>query len=327
MGGDTYGRGVGKASSSGSFGSGGTSSASSKKDLGSTSAHSDISPYNKEVKSEKKSPIVIALDVTGSNREFSRIVYDKAPMLHGQIEQQGYLTDFDICFTAVGDAYCDSAPLQVCDFEYGIALDEQLKKLFLEGRGGGQGMETYELTAHFFNTSCDMPNAEQPFFFMIGDEAPYPHVEPHIAERVLGKSTGEPLETSAVFAELFRKFGGNVFFLQNPYEGNRQQTGATDAIRQKWIKYFGTANAEKIIPIHEEKSVVDVILGTIAMVSNARNLGTYTTDLATRGQSDTRIANVKSSLGSLERALVPVVKDAKLPAKGGKSRRSGGKRL
>ncbi|PIN70622.1 hypothetical protein COV93_00760, partial [Candidatus Woesearchaeota archaeon CG11_big_fil_rev_8_21_14_0_20_43_8] len=119
MGGGSYSRDVGSSSSSGSFYSGGTSSSSSKRDLSSNSLHKDLDPKNKSVISTRDSPIVIALDVTGSNKEFARIVYDKAPMLHGQIEQQGYLKNFDICFTAVGDAYSDRAPLQVADFDYG----------------------------------------------------------------------------------------------------------------------------------------------------------------------------------------------------------------
>ena len=36
----------------------------------------------------------IVLDVTGSNINFARLVYDKLPMFYGEIEQKGYLNDF-----------------------------------------------------------------------------------------------------------------------------------------------------------------------------------------------------------------------------------------
>ena len=297
MGGGSYSRDVGRSSSSGSFSSGGTSSSRAKSDLSQYGLHNDLKP-NRVITSLKESPIVIALDVTGSNREFSRIVYDKAPMLHGQIEQQGYLKDFDICFTAVGDAYCDRAPLQVCDFDYGINLDKHLKKLFLEGGGGGQTMETYELAAHYFNTKCEMPNAKMPFFFYIGDEAPYPVVESRIIENVMGETAANTLESKLVFSKLYKKFEGNVFYLQNPYCGRDRDTA--ERIRSAWIQQIGVENTEKIIPVHEEKSVIDLILGVIAMTSHARTLDSYRTDMVQRGQTSTRVANVDKSLGQFE---------------------------
>ncbi len=329
MGGSSYDRDVGKGSSSGSFYSGGTSSSGSKKALGKTHQDSSTSAYKRTIRSEKESPIVVALDVTGSNIEFARIVYDKAPMLFGQIEQQGYLKDFDICFTGIGDSYSDNAPLQVTDFNWGKALDGELKKLFLEGKGGGQRKETYELAAHFFANNCEMPNAKLPFMFFIGDEAPYPQLRRDIAQEQLGISLGEDLATKEVFSGLYKKFNGNVFFLQNPYCGRESHgSGDTAEIKQEWVDYVGTKNAEKIIPIHEEKSVVDVILGTIAMVSRTRDLGSYSTDLVARGQTDTRVANVKSSLSGLEGALVPYAGGVNLPVnKGGTARKSGGRKL
>ncbi len=331
MGGSSYDRDVGRGSSSGSFYSGGTSSAGSKKALGRTNQDSSTSAYERTVRSEKESPIVVALDVTGSNIEFARIVYDKAPMLFGQIEQQGYLKDFDICFTGIGDAYSDRAPLQVADFNWGKALDGELKKLFLEGNGGGQRKETYELAAYFFANNCEMPNAKLPFFLFIGDEAPYPRLRRDIAQEQLGVSLGEDIDTKKVFADLYKKFNGNVFFLHNPYCGSQQSShssGDTSEIKQEWAEYLGRGNAEKIIPIHEEKSVVDVILGTIAMVTRTRDLGSYSTDLVARGQTDTRVANVRSSLSGLEGALVPYAGGVNLPVKkGGTARKSGGRKL
>lgn len=327
MGGSSYSRDVGYSSSSKGFSSGGTSSDSAKSALGGSRADPSTSPMNRTIKSSKKSPIIIVLDVTGSNIEFARIVYDKAPMLYGQIEQQGYLKDFDICFVATGDAMCDDAPLQVCDFQSGIALDEQLKKLFLEGGGGGQQTETYELAVHFLNRYCEMPNAKNPMLFIIGDEAPYPELEPQMTEEILGKSTGETLRTKAIFAEMFKKFKGNAFFLQNPYCGDKRDVRNTNLIRQEWIDYMGSTNTEKIIPIHEEKSVVDVILGTIAMVSRTKNISGYLEDMKDRGQTQKRIGYVQKSLNGLETSLIPRV-DVDLPAKkSGKKSGSGARKL
>lgn len=327
MGGGSYDRDVGSGSSSGSFYDGGTSSSSAKAAF-SNDMDESLSPHDRKIISLTKSPVVVSLDVTGSNIEFARIVYDKSPMLYGQIEQQGYLKDFDICFTATGDAYSDDAPLQVCDFKKGKSLDDELEKLYLEGNGGGQQKETYEIAAYFFGKKCEMPNAEMPFFFYIADEAPYAKINHEVLNDLLGTKLKEDISAKKAFSDLYKKFNGNVFILQNPYNGAQHGTGYTAAIKSQWIDCIGKENAEKIIPIKEEKSIVDLMLGTIAMVSRTRSLDSYTTDLVARKQSKARIANVKSSLSNLEQSLVPYAGGVNLPVKkGGTTRSSGGKRI
>jgi hypothetical protein len=299
MGGSSYDRDVGRASSpTGNFADRGTSSAKSKQVLSRKSMENSLSPYNRSIKSTKISPVCFNLDVSGSNIEFATIFYDKAPMLHGQIEQQGYLKDFDISFSATGDAYTDSAPLQVGNFAYGLKNDAVLAKLFLEGGGGGQKMETYELSAYYFAKKCTMPNAKNPFFFFIGDEAPYPELEPRLLQKVVGSKISKSVDSGIVFESLMKKFKGNVFFLQNPYYGNRNRTYETNSIRAQWEEYFGDRKGQ-ILPVYEEKSVVDVILGVIALRTGSRGLEGYLEDMKNREQTATRIANVRKTLEGL----------------------------
>jgi hypothetical protein len=303
MGGDDYDRDVEHASSSGSFPRGGASSERARTEMGRERADSSTSPLNRTVRSETKSPLTIVFDVTGSNIEFARVVYDKAPMLHGQIEQKGYLDDFDICLSAVGDAVHDRAPLQVNEFAKGIAIDNSLKKIWLE-RGGGSGIEeSYELAAHFFANNCEMPNAETPFIFFIADEKPYDNVKNSEIENVFGAQSLDYPSKDA-FAKLFEVYKGNVFLLQNPYGGTEfPRKDVTDEVRQAWENCFGSEHAENIIPIYEEKSVVDIILGVVAIATGERNLETYISDMKSRDQTRARVANVRKSLKGLEEAI------------------------
>ena len=53
-------------------------------------------------------------------------------MFYGQIEQQGYLDDFDICFCAVGDCIHDNYPIQITDFEKGLDKIRELRSMMPE---------------------------------------------------------------------------------------------------------------------------------------------------------------------------------------------------
>ncbi len=75
-----------------------------------------------KLKCEHKEPIVVAIDVTGSMGDWSKVIiysfsyniqviYDKMPMFYGQIMLQGYLTDPALSICGIGDATCDYAPL------------------------------------------------------------------------------------------------------------------------------------------------------------------------------------------------------------------------
>ena len=94
-------------------------------------------------------PIVFGLYVTVSMGEWLKIIYDKLPMFYGQVIQQKYLEDPSVSFCAIGDSDWSIAPLQVTPFSQGLEIDDQIKKIFLEGGGGGNGKESYELLAYF----------------------------------------------------------------------------------------------------------------------------------------------------------------------------------
>lgn len=330
MGGSSYDRDVHASQSSTGFSSGQTSSSYAKDEMSRDTSDPETSPSNRVVTSKSKSPVVVLIDDTGSNIEFARIIYDKAPMLYGQIEQKKYLDDFEICFSLFGDAHSDTeAPLQVAEFAKGIELDGWLKKLYLVEQGGGQEMETSELAAYYFAHFCSMPKATQPFLFLVTDEKPYPELTSDIVAEYLGRDIRKEIPVEKVFADLFAAFKGNVYVLLNPYSGLRDHTGHPQKIfHREWVETVGTKYAEHVIPIRDEKSFVDVILGIIALVSRTRNLGGYLQDMTDRGQTQKRITNVSSTLDPLSRALVPVVDEKKLSTTTPtKQRSSGSKRV
>lgn len=63
---------------------------------------------------------------------------------------------------------------------------------------------------------------------------------------------------------------------------------------------------QNVIKIEEEKAIIDLMLGVIAMTAGTRSLESYKVDMLDRGQNPKRITGVGSSLGNLSKALVPV---------------------
>lgn len=298
MGGSSYDRDVYSDSSSSSWGSSSSFGASSysASRFTSSSLDSSLKPNGKILESKTKSPIIVVLDVTGSNIDFARVVYDKLPMFYGQIEQKGYLKDFDISFCAVGDAYTDDYPLQICDFAKGIELDSWLEKIVLESGGGGQGMESYELAAYYLYKNTKFVAGSEPIIFFIGDEKPYSTVNQSQAEQF----DIECLESGIKPFDLLRKkVNDNVFMLLNKY-ASRYFENDTIACWEKLLA------PEHVIKIGEEKAIVDLMLGIISMVSSTRTLETYKIDMLDRGQTQARIEGVSKSLKGLSTALVPV---------------------
>ena len=219
MGGDYYDRDVGVSSSTTGY------SVSASNNVGKqNSIHKSLDPkrwIDENLVSESPSPIVFALDVTGSMGNWSKIIYDKMPMFYGQIMMQKYLKEPSISFCAVGDYTCDRAPLQVTEFGQGKEIDQLISKMYLEGSGGGGYTESYEFPAYFYLNQCDLNNSELPFWFITGDEAFYDTIDKQYIKKFLGKDEQTNVCAKTVWKELMKKF--NVFLIKKPYSNKTKE--------------------------------------------------------------------------------------------------------
>lgn len=91
------------------------------------------------------------MDVTGSMSDWSATVMLKIKMLYGLLSMSNSVKDPEMSFCAVGDIKFDDAPLQVMPFRFGKYIDEYLVRMYMEGGGGTNHQESYELAAYFFN--------------------------------------------------------------------------------------------------------------------------------------------------------------------------------
>jgi len=178
--------------------------------------------------------IVVALDVTRSRGNDSKVVYEKLPMFIGQIELKGYVKGAGISFAAIGDANSDQAPLQVGQFEADNRLDEELSKFWIEEGGGGTGQESYELAAYFYarhsKLAC-LDKGKKGYFFFVGDEGFYPSVSPQQIKDICGRDVTAPIPSSEIFKELQQKY--HVFFVQPKKSWEARKAGVDAEIQQR----------------------------------------------------------------------------------------------
>lgn len=127
----------------------------------------------------QSTPIIVCTDVTGSMGVLAEtIVKHSLGPLFSEIYTRKPVTDPHIMFMANGDVYCDRAPLQVSQFEAGHKeIVEQLELTYLEGGGGGNGGESYNIPWYFAarKTVHDAfeKRGKKGFLFTVGDELPH----------------------------------------------------------------------------------------------------------------------------------------------------------
>jgi hypothetical protein len=121
-------------------------------------------------------PIIVGLDVTGSMGIIpEKLVKKGLGVFVEQTLQQKPVTDPHICFLGIGDAtQRDQAPLQATQFESDNAVFDQLTDIWLEGGGGGNHFESYDLAWAFAVGKCSTDAWEKRqtkgFLFTVGDE-------------------------------------------------------------------------------------------------------------------------------------------------------------
>src|SRR5512134_359942 len=159
--------------------------------------------------------IAVMFDVTGSMGGIPVTLQKKLPELLGLLLRKGYVTDPQILFGAIGDATCDRVPLQVGQFESDNRMDENLENIFLEGGGGGQQTESYELAMYFMarhtDIDCWNKRGHKGYLFLIGDEMAYSSVKKREVRGLIGDGVERDIPLAEMVKELKRRY--HVFYI------------------------------------------------------------------------------------------------------------------
>ena len=221
--------------------------------------------------------ISVLFDVTGSMRAVPRALQTKLPELFGLLLRKGYVEHPQILFGAVGDATCDRVPLQIGQFESDNRMDDDLGNILLEGGGGGQMTESYELAlyamARHTSIDCHEKRGRRGYLFLIGDEMPYGKVKAREVRAVFGDELTEDLPLPSVLAEVQRKF--DVYFI---VPAGAAHVGNT-AVLRTWRKLLG----QNVIELDDLGAVCETLALTVGLGEEAIDLAAGLDDLADIG--------------------------------------------
>jgi hypothetical protein len=262
--------------------------------------HDKLNPWGVRVRESRDSAahprshaVGVLLDVTGSMQRVPRILQENLPRLMGLLIRKGYLEHPQVLVGAVGDATCDTAPLQVGQFESGIEIDEDLGRLFLEGGGGGHITESYELALYFMARhtalDCQEKRGRRGYLFVVGDETPYRRVKRREVERHLGDQLSQDVPVEEVVAELQQKY--DVYYVL-PKMTNHWNN---EAVHRRWVELLG----QNVLRLEDPAGISELIASTIGVAEGRVDLDDLGDDLREAGSP----APVARAVG---RALVPL---------------------
>jgi len=274
-------------------------------DSGARSAHPDLDPHKVALRESRDSDehpnslaVAVLFDVTGSMRGVPRTLQTKLPDLLGLLLRKGYATDPQILFGAIGDATCDRAPLQVGQFESDNRMDEHLGRILLEGGGGGQMSESYELAMYFMarhtSIDCFEKRGRRGYLFIIGDELPYPQVKRREVERVIGERLRRDIPTKDLVAELTRIY--DVYYILpagSSYAGDSRVLAA-------WRELLG----QNVLELDDLDAVCETIALTVGLGEDAIDLREGLDDLDEIGSNAG--STVGKALAKLDRGTLVV---------------------
>lgn len=120
-------------------------------------------------------PIVIGFDATASMGYLAKeLATNSVHRTVMQLLSQKPISSPQIMCAAIGDCKSDESPLQVTQFEADIRIIRQLLDLYLEGGGGGNDGESYNLLWYFaaYHTKhdCFEKRHKKGYLFTIGDD-------------------------------------------------------------------------------------------------------------------------------------------------------------
>jgi hypothetical protein len=175
------------------------------------------------------------------------------------------VSDPQIMCVAIGDAYTDQAPLQATQFETDMRIVGQMEKLWLEGQGGGNGGESYNLVHYFAATKTSTDAFEKQGrkgqIWTIGDEPPHMELLASQIQRIVGGEPTRDLTSQEVLAMARRYY--DVFHVVVEEGAGLSQYGEK-AVVGAWNELLGEGN---VLRLSDYTKLSEVILSKMQLIA------------------------------------------------------------
>lgn len=236
--------------------------------------HADLDPTKFAVREScdsaqnpQSTPVIIGVDETGSMGVLAEEIIKKGLGIIVQgIYDRKPVTDPHVLLAAIGDAYCDTSPIQTTQFEADVCLTKQVEKFYIEGNGGGNGGESYPIVWWFAmnKTRCDAinKNHRMGYLFTVGDEAPHKVLTKEQISRFLGGNVEADVSIEQLLEDVSRDW--NVFHLITP-------TGETH--RQNAVRVWRELLGERAIEVADHNRLGEIIV-SVMQVNEGQNADT-----------------------------------------------------
>lgn len=241
----------------------------SAREIYSTSLNTALDPAKIDVRESRDSSdnprstaVIIGCDVTGSMGRLLQVAITSLGTLVTEMYDRKPITDPHIMFMGIGDHLCDSAPLQVTQFEADNRIAEQLTNLWLEHGGGGNGEESYTLPWWFAATKtsidCFEKRQKKGYLFTIGDDGINKMLYKDELARV-GITIDKDYTAEELFEMVSEKYEVYHLVLQQGY--NIYRGDGDSRVVRSWTDVIG----ERAIRVSDITKLPQIIISAIQM--------------------------------------------------------------
>jgi hypothetical protein len=237
------------------------------------SRDSDLNP--------ESTAVIVACDVTGSMGMLAdNLIREGMGTLFEEIIERKPVSDPHVMAMAIGDATMyDTAPLQVSQFEADLTIVDQLESVYIEGGGGGNSFESYDLPMYFaaYHTSIDCfeKRGNKGYLFTLGDEKAPPCTTRASVEKFIGDDGLQADIPMKDVVEAAQKMY-NVFHIivaEGYYASNH-----LDEVRLSWNEVLG----QNVIVLSDYTKLAEVIVSIMEV-----NEGKSAEEVASSWSGDT----------------------------------------
>lgn len=240
--------------------------------------------------------IIVMTDVTGSMGHLAKEVLVGMETVCSELYDRKPVTDPHILTGAIGDAFYDSAPLQISQFEADIRIVDQVRKLYVEGGGGGNFGESYAMAwlfaARMTSIDCWEKRGQKGFLVTVGDEpllgaaglasgkfhhCAYPNVAvtKEQAKAFLGIDLERDLSAEEIYDEVSQRWEV-IHICVGQRIGDWEDDTVDPADRKRSVRYhykegveesFGKVLGDRLLWLQDVEALPELIVSTIQVLS------------------------------------------------------------